>query len=424
MARREKRTWEIKDMMRTLCFWGITARKAADREIRTPLNAVIGFTQLLKETSLTPQQGTYLNKVCVSTRDLKKTIDDILDFSKIEAGHMSLEQVRFTLPDLLENLSGTLAGVSTDKGLKLTFDVEAGLPHAFVGDPLRLGQVLRNLGSNALKFTPSGEVKLSVGCLPAPAGMARLRFQVADTGIGMTPEERSRIFLPFTQADDSTTRRFGGTGLGLAITRQLVELMGGRIEVKSQPGHGSTFSFALTLMVADTPAGEPETGPSEPPLTGATVLLALAGTTVLLAEDNTFNQELFKEILERAGAKVTLVGDGAQAVEQVRSGAFDAVLMDLQMPVMGGYEAVREIRKDLRDASLPIIAITAHALGGGPGKGPGRGDGRLPHQAHRPGPPAANPGQASPEGPGPFVSGRLGVGGRRGEGRGAAPVRG
>ena len=403
-------------------------------EIRTPLNAVLGFVHLLRDTPLTAQQQDYLDKVAVSARDLHGIINDILDFSKIEAGRVNVEQIPFALGETLDNLAGTLFSKVSEKGLRLTLDLEPGLPPVLLGDPLRLGQVLRNLGSNAVKFTAQGEVKISVTGQPTPEGATRISFQVADSGIGMSPGELASLFQPFTQADDSTTRRFGGTGLGLAISRRLARLMGGDITVASQPGLGSSFTLTLDFQPA-------QTLPAIPVAVSLTKARLLAGASLLLVEDNPLNRQLAVVILQKAGAAVTVALDGAEAVEKVCHGRFDAVVMDLQLPLLGGYEATRRIRRCPGGATLPIIALTADAVvevrekvlaagmndcltkpidpqllvqtvashlqpnragqpepGSGPGPGAGAGAGAGPGLGLRPGPVPANPGEA----PGPM----------------------
>jgi PAS domain S-box-containing protein len=325
-------------------------------EIRTPLNAVLGFLHLLRETTLTLQQQDFLDKASLSAKDLLGIINDILDFSKIEAGRVKVEQLPFALKELVDNLEATLSGKAAEKGLALVVDLEPGLPAALQGDALRLGQILRNLGSNALKFTAEGEVRIAVRGQTLAEGGMRVDFQVSDTGIGMTAEEMSGLFQPFAQADDSTTRRFGGTGLGLAISRRLAELMGGAITVTSRAGAGSVFTLTVPLQV---PESLPETAQPLRPVTSGRIL---EGASVLLVEDNPLNRQLATVVLQRAGAVVTLAMDGAQAVERVRTGEYDVVIMDLQMPVMSGYEATRQIRRIPRAEPLLIIALTADAV--------------------------------------------------------------
>ena len=311
----------------------------------------------MKKTFVILAMGTAL---CLSAQDLLSVISDILDFSKIESGHVQAERIPFSPGDVLDRLRGALPGRVEGKGLRLTFAGAADLPATLLGDPTRLGQVLRNLLSNAVKFTAQGEVTVSVAAQPAPGGRCLLRFQVADTGIGMSPEELAKLFQPFTQADDSTTRRFGGTGLGLAISRRLTELMGGELTVVSQPGLGSIFTLAMPLEVSEGPQGAPKAALALPVWAEA-----LRGVAVLLVEDSDLNRQTGQLILESAGAVVTLAEDGREAVAQVAVGAFDVVLMDIQMPVMGGYEATELIRRLPAPARhLPIIALTADAFSG------------------------------------------------------------
>jgi len=475
-------------------------------EIRTPLNAIIGMSHLALKTGLTPKQRGYLGHIQTSSHLLLGVIDDILDVSKIEAGKMRLESVEFELDQVLQNLAGIVSVRAAEKDIEVLFRTGEDVPPSLVGDPLRLGQVLLNLTNNALKFTERGEILVSVARTQDTADPrhATLAFRVEDSGIGLTPEQIDRLFQPFTQADDSTTRRFGGTGLGLAICRQLVSMMGGEIGVESEPGRGSRFHFTArfaippaaretiaapvelegmkVLVVDDSPSareifsdalesfsfrvtacdsgsraieeliradarGAAESFPLvildwkmpgmdgieaaeriraesglrvQPklvlvtaygredalqraerapldalltkPVTRSALLdsiLVLFGTEaarrswatggareastegpglrgarVLVAEDNEVNREVAREILEQAGVTVALARDGREATAALceRGESFDAVLMDVQMPLMDGYEATRTIRRDPRFGSLPILAMTAHGL--------------------------------------------------------------
>jgi len=465
-------------------------------EIRTPMNAILGLSHLALRTQLTPKQHDYLIKIQSSSRNLLNLINDILDFSKIEAGRLDVEVIAFHLSQVIENVSNILALKADEKGLELVFRVKKGTPQALIGDPLRLGQVLLNLASNAVKFTESGEVVVAI----EEEEPGFLRFVVRDTGIGMSEDQISKIFSAFTQADGSTSRKYGGTGLGLSISKQLVELMGGEISVLSHPGVGSTFSFVLpfaldtsgenrqfvppaglenirVLVVDDNEiaretlqaellamrfavttaasgragvaelirageAGErpydlvlldwkmPEfdgletarriksdanipklpvifvvTGdgrdeirfqaesmgleafllkPVNPSILFDHIVAAFGGTSagniimakteedfsgdlfqgvrILVAEDNSINQQVVREILERLGAEISIAPSGRHAIDVLQEDPhFAAVLMDVQMPIMGGYEATRLIRNELKLA-LPIIAVTAHAV--------------------------------------------------------------
>ena len=473
-------------------------------EIRTPMNAVIGMAYLALKTPLTPKQETYVNKIYSAANTLLGIINDILDFSKIEAGQLDMDRTDFKLDDILDNIASLISQKADEKGLEILFGVDSNVPQHLLGDPLRLGQVLTNLLNNAVKFTEKGEIIISCTLDAALGDRVRLRFMVKDTGIGMTPEQQSRLFTAFTQADGSITRRFGGTGLGLTITKRLLELMDGSISVLSEEGKGTTITFTATFDLPESEEGEgarrgdmarilvvddneparrmmqnilasmhfradcaessteafamlwQEDGSDPyrivlmdwrmpvmdgieatwrlrtelnltnvPPVFITTALgrsevlqqaekagavgviykpinksalfdtlmealhgrvptasradapasvavktqreqISFPGASILLVEDNPINQQVAAELLESAQGRVTIVNNGKEALEAVAASSstppFDLVLMDLQMPEMDGYEAATRMRADHSLDSMPIVAMTAHAM--------------------------------------------------------------
>ena len=328
-------------------------------EIRTPMNAIIGLGRLALLTDLTEKQRDYLEKIESSSGTLLHLIDDLLDLSKVEAGKLTLETITFSLAACLTTVQSVIQVKAVEQGLDFRITVAPEVPTLMIGDPFRLDQILINLLGNAVKFTDQGEVTLEVTAVLTGADEPVLvTCTVRDTGIGMTAAQIANLFQPFTQADCSTTRRHGGTGLGLSISRRLVELMGGEIGVESEPGRGSAFSFTIPLGRGRLPAE------SAPPLLDPALITAtLRGRQVLVVEDNTINQQVARELLQRVGMVVTIAGDGRAAVGAATEFGvhFDVVLMDLQMPVMDGYEATRLIREQWPPERLPIIAMTAYA---------------------------------------------------------------
>ena len=330
-------------------------------EIRTPMNAVIGLTHLTLATDLTARQRDYVDKLMTAARSLLRLINDVLDFSKIDAGKLALEEVPFALDSVICEVSDILATQVAEKGLQMRVAKSSDLPPALIGDPTRLHQVLLNLLSNAAKFTDRGSITLAIQTLAFEGERVRLRFEVADSGIGMSEEQQQRLFTPFDQADSSITRRFGGTGLGLAIARRLVKLMEGEIGVESTLGEGARFWFSASFGIA----GEAALPITAPTAARDRIRRQLSGARVLVVEDNEINRMVTKDFLEHVGVAVRFAENGVEGVRMVlEDGPFDGVLMDVQMPRMDGYTATKLIRANPAFADLPIIALTANAMEG------------------------------------------------------------
>ena len=318
-------------------------------ELRTPMNGVLGMAHALAATPLDRRQTDYLDMIIQSGDSLMAILNDILDLSKIEAGKLDLENVGFDLEKMGRQTFLLWSETARQKGLELSLDIDADTPAWLVGDPVRVRQILLNLISNAVKFTEQGAVAVRI----APLTPQGIEIVVSDTGVGMRRDQQEKLFQAFSQAEVSTTRRFGGTGLGLSICRQLAEMMGGAISVESEPGAGSTFRVALPL-----PAGAPPA-----PALSAPETVSLEGRQVLVVDDNRVNQAVARAILEAAGAVVSLAEDGLEGLDQLRAAHFDLVLMDVHMPRMDGVEALRRIRAGEAGASvIPVLALTADAM--------------------------------------------------------------
>ncbi len=320
-------------------------------EIRTPLNGVIGMTRLMLDGALDETKREDLASVHYSAESLLAVINDVLDFSKIEAGQLLVTDEAFDLREMLERTAEMFRAPMHGKGLQLRFEYSDLMGRCFMGDAARVRQIAMNYLGNALKFTETGTIEL----VAVPTAEGRVRIEVHDTGIGIAKEVQPRLFSKFVQADATTTRRYGGTGLGLAISRELAELMGGAVGLRSEEGQGSCFWMEVPLRAAPEMAAKalPERRGRETQLRGR----------VLVAEDNPINQRLIERMLQRRGLEVQLVGDGVEAVAQATSKTFDLILMDCQMPQMDGYQAAEQIRSRVRtDRHLPIVAITANAF--------------------------------------------------------------
>jgi signal transduction histidine kinase/CheY-like chemotaxis protein len=322
-------------------------------EIRTPMNAILGMTHLARQTDLTAKQEDYLSKVHISANSLLGLINDILDFSKIEAGKLDIEAVDFDLREVLDNVSTLISLKAHDKGLELLFQTDQNVPMLLRGDPLRLGQILINLANNAVKFTSEGEIVIATQLFQKTDAVTMLQFAVRDTGIGLTPEQIGKLFQEFSQADASTTRKFGGTGLGLTISKRLVELMGGKIWIESEVDKGSAFIFTTVLNHARKEI-----------LHTSTDLTELEGLRVLVVDDNKTSRQIFKDLLESFSFQVSLASTGEEAIKIVQDleDPYQLILMDWKMPGMGGLKASKEIKQHLNLPAPPkIILATSYS---------------------------------------------------------------
>jgi signal transduction histidine kinase/CheY-like chemotaxis protein len=330
-------------------------------EIRTPMNAIIGLSHLLKNSELTDEQDNYVIRVENASQNLLGIINDILDFSKIEAGKMSIENIPFKLTDVLTDIESMMLPKVNEKALGWQIRQNISVPEIVIADPLRLRQILLNLINNAIKFTNSGEITLFVDYIVSEEQKTCLKFSVKDTGIGMTEAQQKNVFASFIQADSSITRKYGGTGLGLAICKQLTDLMGGTIWLESQVDAGSIFYFTIAVSISDQEALQHYNKKKESSLEE---LGCLKDKKILVTEDNKVNQLVAKKILEKAGMNVFIANNGQECLDILEKEQFSAVLMDMQMPIMGGLEATELIRKNPRYSGLPIIAMTANAMEG------------------------------------------------------------
>ena len=320
-------------------------------EIRTPMNAIMGMTQLALRQALAPQTRNYLDKILSASDSLLGIINDVLDFSKIDAGRLTIERVDFELETVLRDVATAVELRASDKGLEFLTSIDPLLPHYLCGDPLRLRQILLNLSSNAIKFTAEGEVVVKAERIPAPPGEIGIRFSVRDTGIGLEPHQIAKLFQPFTQADSSTTRRYGGTGLGLAISKQLCELMGGTVGVDSTPGEGSTFWFTLHLTA------------SEIPVAMAVDDMDYGALHVLVADDNSSARRILTEYLQASGVTVDVATSGHEALAAIQDAEYDydLLLLDWKMPELDGVATVERLRQMPTTHQLPkIIMVSAY----------------------------------------------------------------
>ena len=329
-------------------------------EIRTPMNGIIGMIDILKRTPLTADQLEYIEIIGISGENLLMIINDVLDFSKIEAGQITFEHIRFNISDEINEVIKILRYKAMQKNLELTFEIEADVPQLLIGDPLRLKQVFINLCNNSIKFTNKGYVHVKVNLVEIIESAVRLHFEVQDTGIGISPENQLKLFKSFSQAEASTTRKFGGTGLGLAISKNLVQLMGGNIGIISEEGKGAIFHFDGEFGISMQELSATETQELDGSMHHEKKL------KILLAEDNVINQKVAILNLQKLGHEVIVVGDGIQAVEKFIHEPPDVIFMDIQMPEMDGVEATTKIREwELKNeikTRVPIVAMTANTL--------------------------------------------------------------
>jgi two-component system, sensor histidine kinase len=329
-------------------------------EIRTPMNAILGMSRLLTKTTQNSQQKTYTNAIIQSAENLIVIINDILDLTKIDAGQMQIESIGFSLSDLVSQLDRILKYKTEEKGLEFNTASSVHIPHVLIGDPYRINQVLLNLVGNAIKFTEHGSVELWCKLGSSKDGVNQIVFTVKDTGIGIDPEYLKHLYKDFSQEDASVTRKFGGTGVGLSISKKLISLMGGEMNIESTKGEGTVISFSLSMPTGTNNALAPTIDDT---LELKSHQRELINKKILLVEDNDFNRLLANTILTTYGATVTEAWNGKVAVEFAATHYFDMIIMDVQMPVMNGFEATRYIRQELQ-STIPILALTANAVKG------------------------------------------------------------
>jgi CheY-like chemotaxis protein len=327
-------------------------------EIRTPLNAIIGFSNLLIGEVTDPKTIEYVGYIQYASRNLLELINDILDFSKIEAGQVHLEKTTISIKEVVESVSAIINQKAVEKGIAYEYVLADGLPEFVEADKLRLTQILLNVSGNAVKFTEKGSVRLTVNPISEILnGRQTIRIEVTDTGIGIAKDKINDVFNRFVQATESTTRVFGGTGLGLSIVKSLIHLFEGTLKLQSEVGKGTVFTMDFPFKVMKDAA------PQEEMELSVDAGVAISKLRVLAAEDNTLNQKLLKAIFERLKIPLNIVNNGQEALDKLNSEEFDIVLMDIQMPVMDGYTAIKEIRSSI-SKTIPIITMTAHAMVG------------------------------------------------------------
>lgn len=349
---------ESKDIAEKAAMTKAQFLSTMSHEIRTPMNAVIGFTHLLQQLDPREDQMEYIKMLKFSAENLLVLINDILDFSKIEAGRIEFEEADFSIKELISNIRLALLQKATEKDIQIKLFIDQELPNAIKGDPVRLGQILTNLISNAVKFTKEGKVTITASLAKKTTDITTVDFEVTDTGIGIEADKIAHIFESFTQASSATTRKFGGTGLGLTITRRLLELMGSEIKVKSEPGRGSTFYFSLDMRNSEKNFADHHNNDNN------VETKSLKGVKLLIAEDNQINVILAKQYMKLWDIECDVAENGEIALTLVQSTDYDMILMDLQMPEMDGYQSTTAIRNlpDEKYKKLPIVALTASAM--------------------------------------------------------------